>query len=163
MPSSRSSSGIVVSALRCSSVVTPRARAVGHRRPSRARHALGGIPTCPAAVFSAMRPFALAADALATPALRRLQLAWALVGMGGWGFMVVLAVHAYSVGGAAAVGLATLARMLPAGVLAPLLGLAADRLPRRDVLLAAAGARALVLAGWPRPWPATLRSRWPSR
>ena len=88
----------------------------------------------------------LARDALATPDLRRLQLSAAAAGVGGWAFMVSLAVHAYAVGGAAAVGLAALVRMAPAGLAAPLTGLAADRYPRRDVLLAAVLARALLLA-----------------
>ena len=55
----------------------------------------------------------LARDALATPDLRRLQLAAAAAGIGGWAFMVALAIHAYAVGGAAAVGLAALVRMVP--------------------------------------------------
>jgi MFS family permease len=92
--------------------------------------------------FGAIR---LARDALATRDLRRLQLAAALAGVGGWAFMVALAVHAYAVGGAAAVGLAALVRMAPAGLAAPLTGLAADRFPRRDVLLAAVLARAILL------------------
>ena len=37
----------------------------------------------------------------------------AAAGIGGWAFMVALAVHAYAVGGAAAVGLAALVRMVP--------------------------------------------------
>jgi MFS family permease len=93
--------------------------------------------------FGAIR---LARDALATGDLRRLQLAAAAAGVGGWAFMVALAVHAYAVGGAAGVGLAALVRMVPAGLAAPLTGLAADRFPRPDVLLAAALARALLLA-----------------
>src|SRR4051812_28154986 len=60
--------------------------------------------------------------------------------------MVALAVHAYAVGGAAAVGLPAPVRMAPAGLAAPLLGHAADRWSRRDVLLAAALARAALLA-----------------
>ena len=88
----------------------------------------------------------LARDALATPDLRRLQLSAAAAGVGGWAFMVSLAVYAYAVGGAAAVGLAALVRMAPAGLAAPLTGLAADRFPRRDVLLAATLARTLLLA-----------------
>ena len=48
----------------------------------------------------------LARDALATRDLRRLQFASLATGTGGWAFMVSLAVHAYAVGGAAAVGLA---------------------------------------------------------
>src|SRR4051812_33067699 len=59
--------------------------------------------------------------------------------------MVTLAVHAYAVGGAAAVGLAALVRMAPAGLAAPLTGLLADRFPRRDVLLASALIRAALL------------------
>src|SRR4051794_19614617 len=85
-------------------------------------------------------------EALATADLRRLQIAWAAAAVGGWAFMVALAIHAYAVGGAAAVGLAALVRMVPAGLAAPLMGHAADRFPRRDVLLAATLARALLLA-----------------
>src|SRR3954451_11226969 len=91
--------------------------------------------------------FRLAREALATRDLRRLQLANVATGIGGWAFMVSLAVHAYAVGGAAAVALAALVRMAPAGLAAPLTGLAADRFPRRDVLLASVLARALILAG----------------
>jgi Major Facilitator Superfamily len=61
--------------------------------------------------------------------------------------MVALAVHAYAAGGATAVGLAALVRMVPAGLAAPLLGHAGDRFSRRDVLIVTALARALVLAG----------------
>src|SRR4051794_12682845 len=86
-------------------------------------------------------------EALATADLRRLQIAWAAAAVGGWAFMVALAIHAYAVGGAAAVGLAALVRMVPAGLAAPLMGHAADRFPRRDVLLAATIARALLLVG----------------
>src|SRR4051794_9303908 len=88
----------------------------------------------------------LAREALATADLRRLQIAWAAAAVGGWAFMVTLAVHAYAVGGAAAVGLAPVVRVVPAGLAAPLMGHAADRFPRRDVLLAATLARALLLA-----------------
>ena len=89
--------------------------------------------------------FRLARDALATRDLRRLQFASLAAGIGGWAFMVSLAVHAYAVGGAAAVGLAAFVRMAPAGLAAPLTGLAADRFPRRDVLLAATLTRAALL------------------
>ena len=77
--------------------------------------------------------------------LLRLQLAWAFAAVGGWMFMVALAIHAYAAGGATAVGLAALVRMVPAGLAAPLLGHAGDRFSRRDVLLVTALARALVL------------------
>lgn len=60
--------------------------------------------------------------------------------------MIALAVQAYDAGGATAVGLAALARMLPAALAAPALGLLGDRRSRRDVLIATALARAGLLA-----------------
>src|ERR671910_1004070 len=86
-------------------------------------------------------------DALATPELRRVQLGWTGASVGGWGFFIVLAVYAYNEGGAAAVGVAALARMLPAGLAAPLAGVIVDRRSRRDVLVAITVGRALVLVG----------------
>jgi MFS family permease len=87
------------------------------------------------------------ADALATADLRRLQLAWTAASVGGWVFFIVLAVYAYDQGGATAVGVAALARMVPAGLAAPLAGVIVDRRARRDVLLAITVGRSLVLAG----------------
>jgi MFS family permease len=84
--------------------------------------------------------------ALGTPDLRRLQLASIASCVGGWAFMVALSVYAYDAGGATAVGLAALARMLPAGVAAPFAGLVADRSSRRDVLVASAAGRGAVAA-----------------
>jgi MFS family permease len=87
------------------------------------------------------------ADALATAALRNLQLAWTAASVGGWVFFIVLAVYAYDEGGATAVGVAALARMVPAGLAAPVAGVVVDRSSRRDVLLAITLGRAVVLAG----------------
>ena len=84
--------------------------------------------------------------ALATPALRSLQLGWLLSSVGGWAFMVALSLYAFDRGGAAAVGLAAAARMIPAGLAAPFAGLLADRRGRRDVLVASTLARALTAA-----------------
>ncbi|MEA2142158.1 MAG: hypothetical protein QOI64_588 [Solirubrobacteraceae bacterium] len=84
--------------------------------------------------------------ALATADLRRLQLASVASCTGGWAFMVGLSVYAYEAGGATAVGLAALVRMLPAGLAAPFAGLVADRRSRRDVLVASCAGRALVIA-----------------
>ena len=85
-------------------------------------------------------------DALATADLRRLQLAWTAASVGGWVFFIVLAVYAYNEGGATAVGVAALARMLPAGLAAPLAGVVVDRRSRRDVLILITAGRGLVLA-----------------
>lgn len=82
----------------------------------------------------------------ATPDLRRLQFGWSAASVGGWAFMVALSVHAYGEGGALAVGLAALVRMLPAGLAAPLAGLLADRHSRRDVLVVSCAGRAVALA-----------------
>jgi MFS family permease len=86
-------------------------------------------------------------EGLATAPLRWLEAAWLASSVAGWAFMVVLAVYAYDQGGAAAVGLAALARMVPAGLAAPFAGLLADRHPRRAVLVAVGVGRAVALAG----------------
>jgi MFS family permease len=75
--------------------------------------------------------------AFGTGDLRRLQLGWASTSVGTWAFMVVLAVYAYDVGGASAVGVAALVRMLPAAFTAPVTSLLADRGSRRDVMMRA--------------------------
>ncbi len=102
----------------------------------------------------------LARDALATPELRRLQIVAAAAGVGGWAFMVSLAVHAYVIGGAAAVGLAAHVRMAPAGLAAPLTGLAADRFPRRDDDHECRHAEP---SGWVREYPHGQRAKRRSR
>jgi MFS family permease len=68
------------------------------------------------------------------PAVRRIQLGFAGACTAGWAFTVVLSVYAYSVGGAGAVGLISLLRMLPSAALAPFASTLADRW-RRDVVL----------------------------
>ena len=87
------------------------------------------------------------ADALATGDLRRLQLTWTFASIGSWTFFIVLAVYAYDRGGATAVGVAALARMVPAGLAAPLAGMIVDRSSRREVLLASTIGRSVLLAG----------------
>ena len=84
--------------------------------------------------------------ALATRDLRRVQAAWAATSLGNWAFWVLLAIYAYDSAGAAGVGIAAVARMLPAGVAAPFTSLLADRRSRRDILLSAALIRAFALA-----------------
>ena len=84
--------------------------------------------------------------ALATRELRHLQAAWAATSLGNWAFYILLSIYAFEAGGAAGVGLAAVARMLPAGIAAPFTSLMADRGSRRDLLLRATLVRALALA-----------------
>jgi MFS family permease len=87
------------------------------------------------------------------PQLRRLQLAGIGSVMGLWAYSVALAVYAYGVGGAKAVGVVTLVRAIPSAISAPFTSTLADRLPRipfmaltnlgRGAAIGAAGAVAL--------------------
>jgi MFS family permease len=86
-------------------------------------------------------------DVLASRPLRRLQLAWAGSILGDWAYLVALGVYAYDQGGAVAVGLVGLIRLIPAAVAAPLAASLADRFPRVAVMVASDLVRcALMLA-----------------
>ena len=82
-----------------------------------------------------------------SPALR--LLAFALVGSGGAEgvYAVGIAVFAFERGGAAAVGLVTLMRMLLAAIASPFAAVLGDRLKRQRVMLATDAARAVILSG----------------
>ena len=71
---------------------------------------------------------------ITNPALRRIELSWAASITAYWAFIIALAVYAYDEGGAAAVGLVGVIRVLPAFIAAPFAGLLGDRY-RRDLLL----------------------------
>jgi MFS family permease len=79
--------------------------------------------------------------------LRRLELAWSGSIIGQWGYEVALAVFAYRAGGATAVGLVALVRLLPAAVVAPFAALLGDRFRRRQIMVAADLARACAMGG----------------
>jgi MFS family permease len=79
--------------------------------------------------------------------LRRLELAWSGSILGQWGYEVALAVFAYRAGGATAVGLVTLARLLPAAFVAPFAALLGDRFQRRRIMVAADLARVCAMGG----------------
>ncbi len=79
------------------------------------------------------------------PDLRRLQLAWAGSLIGNWSYFVALAVYAYDQGGATAVGLVGVIRMLPAAVASPFLATLADRRSRRLVMVVADIVRAALM------------------
>ena len=80
--------------------------------------------------------------------LRRAELAWGGLVAAEWAHFVALGVFAYRVGGTSAVGIAGVARMLPAAVLAPFASSLADRFRRERFLLAIAviGATALAVS-----------------
>ncbi len=69
--------------------------------------------------------------------LRRLQLAWAAFNSAEWGVWVALVVYAYTKGGAVAASALALAQIIPAAILAPILGALADRYRPGRILLAA--------------------------
>jgi len=73
---------------------------------------------------------------LSSPPLRRLQLAWAGSILGGWAYLVALGVYAYDEGGAAAVGLVGLIRLVPAALAAPFTASLVDRFSRVAVMVA---------------------------
>ncbi len=93
---------------------------------------------------AAARSFAAVAR---NPALRRIQLGFAGACTAEWTFTVVLSVYAFDQGGATAVGLVALLRMLPSAVLAPLASTVADRWRRDLVLTLVSAVRCLTVAG----------------
>jgi len=73
---------------------------------------------------------------LASPSLRRLLLAWVGSILGGWAYLVALGVYAYDQGGASAVGLVGLIRLIPAAIVAPFAATLVDRFSRVWVMIA---------------------------
>jgi MFS family permease len=84
--------------------------------------------------------------AAANEQIRKVQLAWACAIAAEWAHFVALGVYAYGHGGASAVGLAGLIRLLPAAAVAPFAASLGDRFPRERFILGASlvGAFALV-------------------
>ena len=85
-------------------------------------------------------------DVFHNPNLRRVELAWAESEMGDWAAAIALAVFAYDAGGAAAVGLVYVIRMLPSAFAAPFTAILADRYSRRLVMVVADLTRAACMA-----------------
>ena len=79
--------------------------------------------------------------------LRRVELAWGAVIAAEWAHFVALGIFAYAEGGASAVGIAGLVRMLPAAIIAPLASALGDRFRRERFLLAIALVGSAALAG----------------
>ena len=81
------------------------------------------------------------------PQLRRAQLSFLGAWTAEWAFTVALGIVAYRDGGATAVGLVGLLRMVPAAVCAPLLSPLADRGRRERVLVVVSTVRGAATAG----------------
>src|SRR2546429_6095340 len=79
--------------------------------------------------------------------LRRVELAWGASIAAEWAHFVALGVFAYDAGGATAVGIAGLVRMLPAALVAPFAATLGDRFRRERFLVAISLVGAVALAG----------------
>ena len=86
------------------------------------------------------------ATAAANDQIRKVQLAWAGAIAAEWVHFVALGVYAYGHGGASAVGLAGLIRLLPAAAVAPFAASLGDRFPRERFILGTSLVGALALA-----------------
>jgi MFS family permease len=88
-----------------------------------------------------------AEDVVRNAELRRLELAWGGFFVVEWASLLAVSVWAYGHGGASAVGLVGVLRMLPAAVALPFGAAVADRFPRHRVLVVVYVAQALLVAG----------------
>jgi MFS family permease len=79
-------------------------------------------------------------------ALRRVEASWALSVTAYWVFIIALSLFAYEEGGAAAVGLVGLIRVLPSVVAAPFAAMLGDRYPRQRVIFFVNIARTIAIA-----------------
>src|SRR5690242_21945504 len=93
------------------------------------------------------RTVAAAALAARNESVRRVELAWLAAIVAEWAHFVALGVFAYRAGGASAVGVAGLVRLLPAAVVAPRVASFGDRVRRDRLLLAAMLLGVVALAG----------------
>ena len=79
------------------------------------------------------------------PGIRRVELAWGAAIAAEWAHFVALGVFAYDAGGTAAVGIAGLARLLPAALIAPFASTLGDRFRRERFMTGTAAIGALAL------------------
>ena len=84
-------------------------------------------------------------DVFRNPNLRRLELAGAGSIVGQWAYSIALAVFAFRSGGAAAVGIVALIRMLPSAFAAPFASMLGDRYRRELVMVLADLSRVVTL------------------
>jgi MFS family permease len=71
-----------------------------------------------------------------SPEIRRAELAWGSAITAEWAHFVAFGIYAYEQGGASAVGIAGLVRLLPAAIVAPFAASLGDRFRREQFLLA---------------------------
>jgi MFS family permease len=90
-------------------------------------------------------PVAALTRSFGNKSLRRLQLAWLGSVIGHWSYLIALSVYAYDQGGAGAVGLVWVIRLVPAALLSPLLATFADRYRRERVMVVSDVARAVLM------------------
>jgi MFS family permease len=91
--------------------------------------------------------FGALGSAVRNPDVRRAQLAWGAAIAAEWAHFVAFGVFAYEVGGASAVGIAGLVRLLPAAFVAPFAASLGDRFPRERFLVAMTLVASVALAG----------------
>jgi MFS family permease len=84
---------------------------------------------------------------LANRNLARLEGVWALTTLARWALAILVALYAYRLHGAGAVGVAALIRMLPAALVTSRLAVLVDRRSRRSVLLVTSTARCPLAVG----------------
>ncbi len=82
-------------------------------------------------------------DLLRNGAMTRALLSFGAAFTAEWAFTVAIGLVAFADGGAVAVGLVGLLRLIPAAVLAPLIATYADRVPRERVLVASSAVRGI--------------------
>ncbi len=86
-------------------------------------------------------------EVLSSPSLRRLQLAWVGSILGGWAYLVALGVYAYEQGGAGAVGIVGLIRLVPAAIVAPFSATLVDRFSRVTTMIVSDVVRFALMIG----------------
>jgi MFS family permease len=86
-------------------------------------------------MFRSRQVVAAIGSAVRNPDIRRVELAWGGAIAAEWAHFVAFGVFAYEEGGASAVGIAGLVRLLPAAIVAPFAASLGDRFPRERFLL----------------------------
>ena len=81
--------------------------------------------------------FSAFGDVFRNTDLRRLEIAWVATQLGRFAYLVAINVYAYTAGGATAVGVVTVIRLVPAAIAAPFTSILGDRYPRKWVMFGA--------------------------